>query len=283
MKKLSLPIISIIALALSLISLVLRTVSFTAFYDKLGYYTSGASLPIIANVISVLAIIFFLVVTVFCTASTEKINEPQSVSKYAAILPLTALVFAVVNSIMNLTKSAEGSEPQSNIIPVLTILGAIAGVAFFFLIFFMNKQTIATVYCGLGALVFVFFSWMSSYFDFSSPINSDQRTFFYVSCAGAMLFIFNEMCAVYGSVKPKFYYFSLFASIFTIASSASPALIGNAANKFASYNTLEADIFFAALLIYGCVRLITLLKCKKSEPLPTQNEEIPEAFAESAE
>ena len=265
MKKLSLPIISATAISLSLISLILRIISVLAFYDKVGYYQTGAALPIIANTVDIIAILLFFTAALFCIKSDEKISEPKSATRYAALLPLGALVFFIVQTVIELTQSAQESVPQSNFIPIITIVGALVGIAFFFLIFFTDKQKTATVYCGLGMLVFVFFSWMSSYFSFESPINSTQRILFYVSCTGAILFIFNEMCAIYGSVKPKFYYFSLFTSILTLASSAIPAIIGSAANKFSAYFTLEEDIFFTALLVYATVRLVTLSFTKKND------------------
>ena len=283
MKKLSLPIISVTALFLSVISLILRTVCVFAFFDKSGYYQSGAILPIITNVLAVISIVLFFIAALLYIDSSKKISTPNNAAKYSALLPLGALVFFTVQTITNLVNSLQGIEPQSNFIPILTILGAIAGGVFFFLIFFTDKQKNVTVYCGLGALVFVFFSWMSTYFEFSSPINSTQRVLFYVSCAGAMLFIFNEMCAIYGAVKPKFYYFSIFTAILTLASSAIPAIVGYATNKFEVYSTLEEDLFFTALLVYAVVRLITLsVSDKKSEQLPKEeaetgnNEEITE-------
>ena len=274
MKKLSLPIISTAAISLTVVALVLRIVSLFAFYDSLGYYQSGAFVPIIANIITAVSIVLFFIAAILCIKSDEKIDAPQKGARYAAILPFGTLVFFVWQSIIELTKNTGESAAQSNLIPIITIIGALAAIAFFFLIFFTNKQKIATVYCGLGALIFVFFSWMSAYFDFSSPINSTQRILFYVACTGAMLFIFNEMCAIYGSVKPKFYYFSLFASIFTLSSSAIPALIGFAANKFSVYFTLKEDIFFTALFIYAIVRLVTL--CIASKKAPQISEEINE-------
>ena len=283
MKKLSLPIISATAISLSVISLVLRIISIFAFYDALGYYQSGTVLPIIANIVDTVAIVLFLVAAIFCIRSDEKITEPKKATKYAALLPLGALVFFVAQTIIELTQSAQETVPQSNFIPIITIIGALVGIAFFFLIFFTNKQKLVTVYCGLGALIFIFFSWMSTYFSFESPINSTQRILFYVSCAGAIHFIFNEMCAIYGSVKPKFYYFSLFASILTISSSAIPAIIGSAANKFSVYLTLEEDIFFAALLIYATVRLVTLSFTKKNAPKGSEQPEKTEVSEQTEE
>ena len=274
MKKLSLPIISTTAISLTVVALVLRIISLFAFYDALGYYQTGAVVPIITNIITAVSIVMFFIAAILCVKSDEKINAPQKEARYAAILPLGTLVFFVSQSIIELTKNTTESSTQSNLIPIITIIGALAGIVFFFLIFFTDKQKIATVYCGLGALIFVFFSWMSAYFDFSSPINSTQRILFYVACTGAMLFIFNEMCAIYGSVKPKFYYFSLFVSILTLASSAIPALIGFAANKFSVYFTLKEDIFFTALFIYAIVRLVTL--CIASKKTPQISEEINE-------
>lgn len=267
MKKLSIPIISAIAIAVAVISIVLRIICLFSFYDSLGYYQTGAPLPIITNVLTVITIIFFLVCAILCVTPKDKIGAPNKIAGYASLLPLGTLIFVTVQLVKELSTPATDPIEQSNFIPLVMLLSAIVSIVFFLLIFlsnFSNKLKLATVYCGLSALIFVFFAWMSTYFDFSSPINSTQRTLFYVSCAGAMIFIFNEMCAIYGSVKPKFYYFSLFATILAISSSAIPSLVGSAADKFNVYFNEKEDIFLTALLVYATVRLITLLKSQRN-------------------
>lgn len=264
MKKLSLSVLSVTAISLSFISLILRIISMLVFFDANGYYTAGAPLPIITNILTLLALLFFAIAAITCIDSKKKTAEPNNIARYGAIFPFGALVFFVTQSISELPQNILTDNQKLDLIPIITTISALAGTVFFLLIFYRTKQKLVTVYCGLGALVFVFFAWMSAYFDFSSTINSSQRILFYLSCAGAMLFIFNEICAIYGSVKPKFYYFSIFTAILTTASSAIPAIIGSASGKINAYATLKEDVFFSALFIYATLRLITLFTDKKS-------------------
>ena len=139
----------------------------------------------------------------------------------------------------------------------LMAISALISIAFFVVIFLANKKyAVAAVYLGIGAFAYIFFSWMYVYFDFAIPINSTEKMFFYIACAGAVIFIFNEMAASFGAVRAKFYYFSLFASIIALATSSISAIIGNICGIFKAYITLEFDIFFFALLIYAVARLI---------------------------
>lgn len=272
MKKLSLPIFSASAAIFAVISLILRVISLFNYHDELGYYELGAILPIIANIFSVLAIALFTVGAILCIKPSEKIAPPDKLSKYAAWLPLSALVFVLVSLFKDFTVPAPENTAifELYFIPLITLLGALLAIVFFFLIFYSKASKTVTVYFGLGALVFLFFCWLSVYFDFSSPLNSAQRTLLYITCAAATLFVFNEITAIYGSVKPKFYYFSVFTLIFSVASSSIPSIIYSICNPSSSYATLREDIFFTALLIYAGVRLIGLLSKSKKTTAPEQ-------------
>ncbi len=280
MKKLSLPILTITAISVASVSLILRIVCILCFYET-GYYTVGATLPTVANIFFVLAIIIFLVTAIFCIKKETTVPEPSKTARYAAILPIGASVFCAAQTVTKITSANE-----AEFLPVAILLCAIVSTVFFFLVFFAPKQKIAATYCGIGAIALVFFCWISSYFDFSSPINSIDRSLFYVSCGAGMLFIFNEICAIYGSVKARFYYFSTFAMIFATASSSIPAIVGFSAEKIEAYSNLEGDVFLSTLLVYSAVRLITLSKPTKiGEPTstPATDCEIPEESVQESE
>lgn len=259
MKKTMLPIISISAIVTAIACLIMRLICLFNFYDGIGYYKTAAPLPIITNIITVLALVVFLVFAIVFIKPTEKIAAPDKISRYTALFPIAALVIVVIRGVISLSSSEESID----FFTIASIICALISIVFFAFIF-LKKNTNATVYCGLGALVFLFFCWMSVYFDFSSPINTVEKILFYVSCAGATLFLFNEICAIYGSVKPKFYYFSIFAAIISIAPSAISALIGSFTNQIKSYNSFEEDVFFTALFVYATIRLIMLLKSRKA-------------------
>lgn len=276
MKKISISTLSIIAGASAFISLVLRVICLFLFYDDIGYYKSGAALPIIANILFGISIAFFLFAAIFLTEKKQSVEPTGKLSQYAALLPMGALIFHVIRIFVT-------PYNDTNVNKYLMAISAIAAAAFFFLIFFAKKEyKTVTFYVGLGALIYVFLCWMFTYFDFFIPINSTDKIFFYISCAGAILFIFNEMCACYGFVRPRFYYFSLFAAVIALSVSAVSAVIGFVGGAIKAYITLEADIFFIALLVYAVARLID---AQSSKPVAEekQNEEAEEQNADVSE
>ena len=253
MKKLSLPMLSIITLATAAVSLALRIVSLFFFYDKLGYYQRGAVLPITANIFLGLAIVFLLAASILFINKKRKIQVPDKISQYAALLPAGASIFTAIRAI---TGSLDGSSVNK----YLFFLGALLSAVFFILIFIKKQPFTATVYFGLAALTYVFFLWMHAYFDFFVPINSTDKIFHYLACAGALLLIFSETCTCYGFVKPRLYFFSLFSSVVTLWVGSVSSLVGFLSGAFERYVTLDGDIFFATLAVYATVRLIMLSK-----------------------
>lgn len=250
MKKISIRTLSISAIGIGFLSLALRIISLFFFYDDTGYYKVGAILPIIANAILALSIIFFLAVSIFGIDKKQSIEPTGKLSQYAALLPMGALIFRVLRVF---------ATPFNDTVvnKYLMAVSAIIAAIFFFLMFFAKRSyKNITFYMGIGALLYVMLSWMCAYFDFFIPINSTDKIFFYLACAGALIFIFNEMCACYGFVRAKFYYFSLYTSIIILLVSPISALIGYFCGAIKGYITLEADVFFVALLVYAVTRLM---------------------------
>jgi hypothetical protein len=256
MKKISVKTLSLLSLSTAAVSLVLRLICMFFFYDKIGYYKVGAILPIISNLLLTVALIFFLVASVFSISKKQSIEPTGKLSQFAALLPMGAALFhllKIFTSVFN----------DTNVNKYLMVIGALCTAIFFFFIFYAKKKfKLLTFYLGIGALLYVVLCWVYTYFDFIIPINSTDKIFFYLACAGALIFIFNEMCACYGFVRSRFYYFSLFASVITMAVSSISAIIGYVCGIFKAYITLEADIFFIALLIYAIARLADAQKSK---------------------
>ena len=250
MKKISISTLSIIAGVSAFLSLALRIICLFFFYDDIGYYKVGAVLPIIANIILAVSIVCVFFLSMLCIDKKQKVMPTTKMSQYAALLPMGALIFHVIRMFTSVFNDTVVNK-------YLMAISALISIAFFVVIFLANKKyAVAAVYLGIGAFAYIFFSWMYVYFDFAIPINSTEKMFFYIACAGAVIFIFNEMAASFGAVRAKFYYFSLFASIIALATSSISAIIGNICGIFKAYITLEFDIFFFALLIYAVARLI---------------------------
>lgn len=282
MKKISISVLSLIAGISAFISLALRIICLFFFYDDIGFYKTGAVLPIIANTVFVVAIAFLLFAAIFCIDKKQSVVQPSKIAQYAALLPMGALIFHVIRIFTT-------SFNDTNVNKYLMAISALVSVAFFFCIFFANKKyTTVTFYLGIAVLVYLFLCWMFVYFDFFMPINSIDKTFFYMACAGAILFVFNEMTAIYGLVRSKFYYFSLFASVIALATSSISAIVGYICGIFKAYITLEFDIFFLSLLVYAIARLLDAQRSSvtvEDEPtdVQTDTEESEENNADDSE
>lgn len=256
MKKLSISILSLITGISAFVSLALRIICLFFFYDDIGFYKTGAVLPIIANIIFGVSIVFLLFAAIFCIDKRQSVTQPSKKSQYAALLPMGALIFHIIRMFTTVFN-------DTNVNKYLMAISVLASAAFFFFIFLANQKYKKVIfYLGIAVLVYLFLSWMFVYFDFFIPINSTDKTFFYVACAGAILFVFNEMSATYGAVRSRFYYFSLFASIIALAVSSVSAIIGYLSGIFKAYITLEFDIFFLTLLVYAVARLLDAQKSK---------------------
>lgn len=254
MKKITIQTLSIISGISAFAALALRIICLFFFYDEVGYYKVGAVLPIVANIIFGVSIVFLLFASFFCINKKQKVMPTTKLSQYAALLPMGALIFHIIRMFTTVFNN-------NNVNKYLMAVSALVSVAFFFVIFLANKKfATASVYLGIGLLTYLFLAWMFVYFDFFIPINSIDKTFFYMACAGAVLFVFNEMAASYGKVRAKFYYFSLFAAVIVLSVSSVSAIVGSACGIFKAYITFEFDIFFFALLIYAIARLIDAQK-----------------------
>ena len=282
MKKISIPILSIITGVSAALLLSLRIICLFFFYDDIGYYKSNTVLPIISNILFGLTLIFFLVTAIFSIDKKQSIEKVSKLSQYASLLPMGALIYQMIQAFMPTFNDTNVNKY------LFALSAAVAAVFFFLLSFTKEKYRTVTFYLGIGALLYVFLCWMVAYFDFFTPINSTDKVFFYLACAGAVIFIFNEMCACYGFVRARFYYFSLFSSITVLAVSSISAIVGYACGILRSRITLEADIFFAALLIYAITRLIDAQQSKAiieeaQEETEATNEETQENVDDDSE
>lgn len=295
MKKLSLLPLAIASGACAVASTALRAVSLFLFYDKnLGYYQSHP-IPIIANLLFALSIVFFGVAAIFLIKKNEKVDIPSKATGAVAILPIGALLLHAIsqfvstskNGIPSLNANMSFAEKLVAMIPFLITVFAALSIAFFVLvsvIAFKKKPITAIAYVGLIPLIYVILLWANTHFEFNIPLNSTNKIFFYLACASALLFIYNEIatsCRL--MIRSRFYYFSLFAAIITLSTASIPSVIAYLAGGLGEYYSLEGDIFFISLLLYATVRLITLLVAnRKASEAEEATEEVAEEIAEEA-
>ena len=284
MKKLSLLKLAIISGACAVASTVLRTVSLLGFTDASGYYKPHP-IPIIASLIFGLSLLFIGAAAIFFIKKNESVDIPNKTAGIAALLPIGALAFHAIsqfiatteNGLTHLNTNKSFAETLVERIPFFTIIFAALSIAFFVLISviaFKKKPITAIAYVGLIPLIYVILLWASTHFDFLIPLNSANKTFFFLACASALLFIYNEIAACCKlMLRSKFYYFSLFAAIITLSTASIPSVIAYLSGSLGRYFSLEGDLFFITVLIYATVRLITLITEQRKTPVIEEESE----------
>lgn len=257
-------IFSLVAVALAVIATAGRLFSLLFFYDRIGYYQSGAILPMLSNIIFALSLLFSCVAAIFLIKPERKIDAPSKTAKYISLLPAIALIAHGASSALALS-----GEDTASINILTTILSVVAAI-FFASITLSSRPSVITVLLGTGCIAWIALEWFISYRDFTVSMNSPDKLFFHLGCIGAALFIVAELRAIFGISKPRFYYFSLFTALLTLAVSSIPSLIGMACGLFASYSLAFEDLFLLSLLVYVSERLFSLAFAKKCEEVPAE-------------
>ena len=260
-------VFSLVALALSGLAAAGRLFSLLFFYDRIGYYQSGAFLPIASNILFAASVLFFGVAAIFLIKPSKVIATPTGSTRYVSLVPALALAVYVVSSLGRIVI------PEPDTISTISIILAVIGAVFFASLAFCRQPSVITVLTGIGAIFWLAIAWLRSYRDFTIPMNSPDKLFFHLGCLGATLFIFSEIRAMYGLPRPRFYYFSIYTAILTLAVSSIPSLIGNACNTFASYSLQFEDIFFLSLFFYAVVRLLTIVSGDTDEAVSQDKNE----------
>ena len=247
-----------------------------------AFFSATNTIQLYVVIFSVLSIEFF----VFAAMIAFKRKANTAIAYViATLLPIGALAFHAIsqfittteNGLTHLNTNKSFAETLVERIPFFTIIFAALSIAFFVLISviaFKKKPITAIAYVGLIPLIYVILLWASTHFDFLIPLNSANKTFFFLACASALLFIYNEIAACCKlMLRSKFYYFSLFAAIITLSTASIPSVIAYLSGSLGRYFSLEGDLFFITVLIYATVRLITLITEQRKAPVIEEESE----------
>ena len=266
-----LQIFSLVSLVLSLLATLGRLASLLFFYDKIGYYKSGAPLPIISNAIFVLALVI-LALAAFVLAPCKTRTELSKLEKLSALVPFSALVVHFISRVSSTIGSQEPIKWTDLLVLVLTLCAA----AFFVSVAFCSQPSSLTALCGIGGVFWVASAWLESYLDLYIPMNSPDKLFFHFACLGGVFFIFFELRELYAMPRPRLYLFSSAAAVLTMLTGSLVSLIANACDVFERYSSAEYDVIFTAIAIYASVRLFSTCFAKAPiEDPATDGEEAP--------
>lgn len=252
LKNNSVKLISLLASGLGVLSAVLRIVSLLFFYDaEIGYYTSGAVLPIISNITFALSAVAVAALSFLLADRTKTVEPVKGNLRYAALLPAAAILVETAFSTLS-------SENAFGIYELLMLLSGVASVAFFASLALSKQPSALTVGCGVGFILWLALNWLSSYTDFTVTMNSPDKVFFHFACVGAALFAVAELRAAYGMAKTRTYICYTSLSVLTLFTGALVPVIGSICGVYEHNPTVAESAVLCALLVYAVMRSLTV-------------------------
>lgn len=255
------------ALSLAVISAVLRALNIFFFFDEsLGYYESGAALPLVANILLGVGALF-LVVFAFCFFRREKIEySSRSVIQIcvSVISAITALALAVGNAI-----EAFKGDRLGMLTAALSLMCAL-----YFVCALVDINPIYKALAGIFAIARLTFMLAASYFNQSVQMNAPDKVLFGLACVFSMLFVASELKVFVGTARTPIYLIASALAAVLSATSAIPSIIAVHASKLPESNGLYMEYYLLlGIALYAGARLtISTLNIIKDKKAPASEE-----------
>ncbi len=268
-----------ITLAVSLFCASLLSVCTLFFYDgDIGYYSAGAILPLIATVIFLVSAVALILLPSFLFEKKGALDVVGGTAKYFALVPALAFIFPLADAFKVLMV-------DGGIFTVLLLAASLTSMIFFALIAFSNETTTTlTVLCGVGVILWLALSWIRSYNDFFTVMNSPDKRFFHFACVGAALLMLGELRVLCSSAKPRSYFRYISLATLTLACFVIPTLADRLSGiSYKNAATLGETVVLAALLIYAVARIFSLLPKKEKTELKNECDREAKENVESCE
>ena len=274
----ALRIFAICAAGVAVLSAVLRLISILFFYDAdIGYYKSGAVLPIIAQALPALATIAAVVFTAVPKLSVKPLTpENTFTARSLAIFPAAGFSAYAVLYLLNLAQylgSLDVIVPKAVFWNILFAVAFVCAAVFFWLTF-LGKSLNSSLFVGLGVgAVVSFVAFLAtSYFDTLVQMNSPNKTVFHFAILGTMLLTVNEMRIGIPQKKPSFHLFSAAVAAIYATTSSLPSIICSIAGKMpVNYALIFEDGVLLACAVFAFARLFQL--CLSKEEKSDEQEE----------
>ncbi len=240
-----------IALVLSVISAVMRTVLLFFYYDKdTNYYSHGALLPTIHTVFLCAAVVF--AASSLIATKKDELSEKKFHTSGIFIFSSSLSAFTLIASlVLTLTKS--------NISTLEKIAAFTAApAALYFISMFIKNAEAAKLRTLFGFFVPIWgtLNLAAVYFDSYVAINAPNKIIEQMAFISVMLFFLYELRIHLNKQKPRLHLFmGMLALVFT-ATASFPGIIaatlGAIGAKYLAY-----DVVFAAMFIYICTIMLS--------------------------
>ncbi len=266
-KKKAAIIFLTVALSLSAVSALLRTLNMLFFFDSfLGYYQKGAALPIISNILLALGAVFF---TVFAFVFFKK--QPMSISapcRTETVISSLSAAVAVFAAGFELVKAFKGNYSITPIALLSLVCAA------YFLIAIHNVKPLFKVLSGLLLIIRITLMLAGSYFNHYVQMNAPDKIMFGLACVLSLLFIASELKLFVDNARSHMYFISAaLVAVFSLTSSI-PSIIAYHAGRLPEDNGLYAEYYLLlAIAIYAGARLsVQIIRTVKAKAPQTESE-----------
>ena len=270
----ALRIFGICSACAALLSVALRLISIFLFYDTaIGYYKSGAILPIISQLFPIVSVIAAIIFTAIPKISVKPlIPENTFATRSLAIFPTAGFSAYAVLYLFHTVEYLGALEVivlKAFFWNILLAVAFVCAAVFFWLVFLGKRlDSMLFVAMGLGVVISLVAFLASSYFDVLVQMNSPNKTVFHFAVLSIMLLTVNEMRIDIIQKRPSFHLFSAVAAAIYATTSAVPSIICSIAGKMPlNYALIFEDGVLLAYAVFAFARLFQLCFSKKEVPL----------------
>ena len=259
-------------IACACIGVLLRTLSIFFFYDAdIGYFSSGALLPILFNVLIAVACIACAVLCFMPKTVFEPENSGKGrVSQLLYIIPCIASIYTLISQMTLIGEYSALGLPAPRIETLLLVFNALAVIYFALSIFGEKINSAVSVILGVCAMLWLIFMLVSLYFDMYVQINSPNKTMMAFALSASVLFLVSEIRLPLDTQKPKIKLFTAAFGLLLLSTSSIPTLIAHFTGAFGnSYYATVGDIICLSLLFPVSARFIKLCFAKEPDTCDT--------------
>ena len=263
-KSLSVSLYAAIALGLSLLAIVLRTLNFFFFFDtELNYDAQGAILPLITNWLLILSVLFFGIASIVMFRKKIELPErvPSVAGRVGAALVALALLYCAVVDLF------EGAP--------LYALFCIGGALYFVLLAFGQGAPLLRILSSLCATIRLLLMMTSVYFDWLIPLNAPDKLIFELACTFGMLFLVCDLRAIVDKPKSLLYGFSLATATLLCGTASIPSLITVFSMAPTSGIPTAHRLVLAALFVYAVLSLFDMVRSLLPAVQKTAEQSVP--------
>lgn len=262
---------------LAVLGMVMRTAALFGAYDSdIGYYKSGALLPLLFNALALPAFIGVVALFVFLPKSTCEGLRPSGASLYVRIASVFALltsavpVFYVFLGMMGDTGFYSiSSSGTGTVIDAFTLIFGVLSVIYFALVFSGKTENgEGHVYFGYAVILFVLMILAKTYFDFNTTMNSPNKLLLQLTLMSVMLYFLFELRFSLGNAAPRAYSAVSLVSFGLSAVCSVPAIIAFFSGIFTREEYLVYHIAALGFCVYIAARFVSFcVETKKTEKI----------------